>query len=84
VAVDALDEDGSAASAYVSPYMGGEFGAGSLGYSSQELGVSVAEVWVGGVGFFCLGVEGFYALFCYVFCVGVGHVFIWLGVLEGL
>ena len=44
----------------------------------------MAEVWVGGVGFFCFAVEGLYALFCDASGVGAGHVFSLWGVLEGL
>ena len=79
VAVEALDEYGSAFSAYVSSDVCGEFGACALGYASEELDISAAEGWVGGVGFLCPAVQYLYALLCDVFRVVAGHFSCGLG-----
>ena len=62
VAVDSLYEDGVAVSADASPYLRGEPGACSLGYSFEEPGVASAEFGVVGVDLFGLPVEYAYAL----------------------
>jgi hypothetical protein len=50
-----------------------------LGYASEELDVSAAEVWVGGVGLLCPVVQYLYALLCDVFRVVAGHFSYGLG-----
>ena len=79
MAIDALDEYGSASSAYVMPDVCGEFGACALGYASEELDVSVAEGWVGGVGLLRPVVQYLYALICDASRVLAGHFSCGLG-----